>query len=59
MKGGVDLMGRSDLWQARILCLSVFGPYVTGSARTEQIVLFGIFGWVMITGWPKMITARS
>lgn len=50
---------RATLWQARIVCLSVFGPYVTGSARTEQIVVFASFGLMLIFGWPKITTARS
>ena len=50
---------RSTLWQARIVCLAVFGPYVTGSARTEQIAVFGAIGLILIFGWPRIAAARS
>ena len=50
---------RTTLWQARIVCLSAFGPYVTGSARTEQIVVFGMFALILIFGWPRIAAARS
>jgi hypothetical protein len=46
------------LWWARIVCLSAFGPYVTGSARTEQIVVFASLLWILVTGWPRMARAR-
>jgi hypothetical protein len=49
---------RGDLWQARIVALSVFGPYVAGSARTEQIVVVGLLAWVVVTGWPRMMKVR-
>jgi hypothetical protein len=45
------------LWQARIVALSVFGPYVAGSARTEQIAVFGLLAWILVTGWPRMVSA--
>jgi hypothetical protein len=48
---------RRASWQAGIVCLSVFGPYVTGPARTEQIVVFGLFAWVMVTGWRRLLNA--
>lgn len=48
---------RKTLWWARIVCLSAFGPYVTGSARTEQIVVFASLAVVLVTGWPRMIQA--
>jgi hypothetical protein len=50
--------GRRELWQARIVCMAVFGPYVTGSARTEQIIVFTLFAWVVITGWPRMVVRQ-
>lgn len=50
---------RVTLWWARILCLSAFGPYVTGSARTEQIVVFGSLGVIMLVGWPLIMQARN
>ena len=40
---------RATLWQARIVCLSAFGPYVAAGARTEQIVVFALAAWVLIT----------
>lgn len=49
---------RRALWQARIVVLSVFGPYVTGSTRTEQIVVFSLALWVLATGWLRMLNAR-
>lgn len=51
-------LGRTDLWQARVVSLAVFGPYVAGSARTEQIVVFGLFAWVMVTGWSRIAGRR-
>ncbi len=45
------------MWWARIVCLSAFGPYVTGSARTEQIAVFASAMFILITGWPRMIRA--
>lgn len=48
---------RKTLWWARILCLSAFGPYVTGSARTEQIVVFASLAFILVAGWPRMIRA--
>ena len=50
---------RATLWWARIVCLSVFGPYVTGSARTEQIAVFASFAAILIVGWPRIVNARS
>ena len=50
---------RATLWWARIVCLSVFGPYVTGSARTEQIMVFASFAVILIVGWPQIVNARS
>jgi hypothetical protein len=46
---------RKTLWWARIVCLSTFGPYVTGSARTEQIAVFASAMFILVTGWPRMI----
>jgi hypothetical protein len=48
---------RRTLWWARIVCLSAFGPYVTGSARTEQIAVFGSVMFILVTGWLRMIRA--
>ena len=50
---------RATLWWARIVCLSVFGPYVTGSARTEQIMVFASFAVILIAGWARIASARS
>lgn len=50
---------RATLWWARIVCLSVFGPYVSGSARTEQIMVFASFAVILIAGWPQIASARS
>jgi hypothetical protein len=50
---------RAVPWQARIAALSLFGPYVAGSARTEQIVVFGLAMWVLVTGWPRIIKAPA
>ena len=49
----------TTLWWARITCLSVFGPYVTGSVRTEQIAVFASFAVILITGWPRIAKAPS
>jgi hypothetical protein len=49
---------RGTLWWARIVCLSAFGPYVTGSARTEQIVVFASLLLILVTGWPRMVNAK-
>ena len=48
---------RRTLWWARIVCLSAFGPYATGSARTEQIAVFASVMFILVTGWPRMIRA--
>src|SRR5690348_8475417 len=48
---------RLGIWQVRLVCLSVFGPYVTGSARTEQILVFGMFAWLVIIGGSRMMDA--
>ena len=45
------------MWWARIVCLSDFGPYVTGSARTEQIAVFASVMFILVTGWPRMTRA--
>jgi hypothetical protein len=50
---------RATLWWARIVCVSVFGPYVTGSARTEQIMVFASFAVILIVGWQQISNARS
>jgi hypothetical protein len=50
---------RVILWWARIVCLSVFGPYVIGSARTEQIMVFASFAVILIVGWPQIANAGS
>ena len=53
---------RRTLWWARIVCLSAFGPYVTGSARTEQIAVFASAMFILVNGlaahdhaprWPR------
>ena len=49
---------RGTLWWARIVCLSAFGPYVTGSARTEQIAVFASLLFILVTGWRPMVNAR-
>jgi hypothetical protein len=49
---------RAALWWARIVCLSVFGPYVIGSARTEQIAVFASCAVVLIVGWRQIAGAR-
>jgi CHASE2 domain-containing sensor protein len=56
---GTRRSSRRTLWWARIVCLSVFGPYVTGSARTEQIAVFASFAAILIVGWPRIVNARS
>jgi hypothetical protein len=48
---------RGTLWWARIVCLSAFGPYVTGTARTEQITVFASLLFILVTGWPRMLRA--
>jgi hypothetical protein len=48
---------RGTLWWARIVCLSAFGPYIMGSARTEQIAVFASLALILVTGWPRMINA--
>jgi hypothetical protein len=45
------------LWWARIVCLSAFGPYVTGGARTEQLAVFASAMFILITGLPRLIRA--
>ena len=45
------------MWWARIVCLSAFGPYVAGSARTEQIAVFASVMFILVTGAPRMIRA--
>jgi hypothetical protein len=50
---------RATLWWARIVCLSVFGPYVIGSARTEQITVFTSCAVILLVGWQKIAQARS
>ena len=37
----------------------MFGPYVTGSARTEQIAVFASFAVILVTGWPRIAKTRS
>jgi hypothetical protein len=54
----METASRGTLWWARIVCLSVFGPYVTGSARTEQIAVFASLLFILVTGWPRMVSAR-
>ncbi len=48
---------RRAIWQVRLTALAVFGPYVTGSARTEQIIILAILTWVLVTGWPRLVNA--
>jgi hypothetical protein len=50
---------RAALWWARIVCLSVFGPYVLGSARTEQVAVFASCAVVLVAGWEQIAEARS
>jgi hypothetical protein len=50
---------RATLWWARIVALSIFGPYITGSARTEQMTVFGSALLVLVFGWPLIVRARS
>ena len=47
------------LWQARIVCLSAFGPYLVGGMRTEQAVVFTLAAWTLITGWHRFIKTPS
>ncbi len=49
---------RGTLWWSRITCLAAFGPYVSGHARTEQIVVFASCAWVLVTGWERILRAR-
>ena len=46
--------GRGALWSARIATVSVFGPYVVGSVRVEQIVVLITLIVVAAVGWPIM-----
>jgi hypothetical protein len=46
--------GRYALWSARIATLSVFGPYVVGSLRIEQIVVLAMLAGIGTMGWPVM-----
>lgn len=32
---------------------------MAGSARTEQIIVFGLTAWVLVTGWPRIIKAPA
>ena len=41
------------------MCLSVFGPYVTGSARTEQIAVFASAAVILTVGWTRIMNAPS
>lgn len=50
---------RATLWWARLVCLSAFGPYVTGPARTEQIAVFASFTAILIGDWLRIANARS
>ncbi len=50
---------RGTLWWARLVCLSAFGPYITGSARTEQIAVFGSLAVILVAGWRLIFNARS
>ena len=49
----METASRKTVWQARIVALSVFDPYVTGVARTEQVVVSGPALWILVTGWPR------
>jgi hypothetical protein len=46
--------GRSALWAARISTLSVFGPYLSGSVKAEDIVVLGLLFVTVMVGWPVM-----
>jgi hypothetical protein len=46
--------GRSALWSARIATLSVFGPYVAGSVRVEQVIVLAMVAGIAVAGWPVM-----
>lgn len=48
---------RATLWQARIVCLSAFGPYLAGGIRTEQAVVFALAVWALATGWQRLMHA--
>ena len=39
--------------------ISVFGPYVVGNIRTEQLVVLLSAAAVLIFGWPRMLSAVS
>jgi hypothetical protein len=42
------------LWAARIATLSVFGPYVAGSVRVEQVIVLAMLTAIAAAGWPIM-----
>jgi hypothetical protein len=48
-----------DCRAERIVAQSVFGPYVTGSARTEQIVILALAGWVLVTGLLRLVNVPA
>src|ERR1035441_3279625 len=48
---------RGTLQWARIVCLSAFGPYVTGNARAEYIVVFASLAVILVTGWQWVLNA--
>jgi hypothetical protein len=50
---------RATLWWARLVALSAFGPYIAGSARTEQVAVFGSAAVILVVGWPTIVKARS
>lgn len=50
---------RAALWQARIVCLSVFGPYLAGGIRSEQAVVFALAMWVLTTGWHRLLRVQT
>jgi hypothetical protein len=56
---GSTVSYRGTLRWSRLVCLAAFGPYVAGNARTEQIVVFASFAWVLVIGWPRILQARS
>jgi hypothetical protein len=49
---------RAVLWQARLACLSAFGPYIVSGMRTEQVVVFTLAIWTLATGWPHLMRGQ-
>ena len=46
------------LWVV-VVASSVFGPYIIGNVRSEQIVVLLSVTAVLIVGWPHILAARS